>query len=537
MRHIINILLALLWPVSGTASDMEDVAYCQNTKILEINQIIEDCTFSRLEAQNSFPVKAGNGLYFKITTLNPTNKPDTIFFRSNIFDNKSPLFTYYLFDASGKSVGKGGCWVKLKECMVPQNRFGLKIPIPPNTLQTNYLQIQIHKNGVLNNLAFEITTQEQLINEKLIFRGKFLWNRFFLEGIFWGVLLLMMALAYFQYVAYQEGVYKYYLFYLIALSLQYFRAIGGRFHRFLSSEGDIGALSYAIEPVAQSLTFAMYTLFIYYTLDIQNQHRKIINYIFKFCLYSIMSLGITSFFFALAGDNYSGHRFENIFRIPFSLVAVIIIFYLLFYNRTRGSRLILLGTILLFLPATFTALAEYFNGRIGYYANSTFNRSFHFTNSSFFIPMYSTKIGVVLEVIFFNLALSARTRDRIMIISKKDQPKKNTGITTSSPKYSEQLKRIVLQNMDKAPYDVADICKTMGVSRSKLHVEIKDETGLSVTKFINQIKMEVGKNLLLETDQNISSIAYQLGFSDPNYFTRVFTRTYGISPRRFRKNS
>ncbi|MGO3807474.1 MAG: helix-turn-helix transcriptional regulator, partial [Sphingobacterium sp.] len=43
--------------------------------------------------------------------------------------------------------------------------------------------------------------------------------------------------------------------------------------------------------------------------------------------------------------------------------------------------------------------------------------------------------------------------------------------------------------------------------------------------------------LLLETDKSIASIAYELEFSDPSYFARLFKKIAGISPSEYRKIS
>jgi AraC-like DNA-binding protein len=43
--------------------------------------------------------------------------------------------------------------------------------------------------------------------------------------------------------------------------------------------------------------------------------------------------------------------------------------------------------------------------------------------------------------------------------------------------------------------------------------------------------------LLQQSNQNISEIAYQVGFNDSNYFTRQFDRMIGMTPRSFRQKA
>ena len=75
----------------------------------------------------------------------------------------------------------------------------------------------------------------------------------------------------------------------------------------------------------------------------------------------------------------------------------------------------------------------------------------------------------------------------------------------------------------------------MNLSRSQLHNKLKALSGLSSSHFIQHVKIEHAKKLLITTDQNIAEVAFQSGFSDPNYFSRVFTKTVGKSPSAFRR--
>jgi len=83
------------------------------------------------------------------------------------------------------------------------------------------------------------------------------------------------------------------------------------------------------------------------------------------------------------------------------------------------------------------------------------------------------------------------------------------------------------------------LAEKYGISEYHLIRIFKDETGLSPQKFRNQILLDKAKQLLQETELNISEISYLLGFTDPLYFSRIFRKLVGISPTdyRFRKNS
>ncbi|MBD2847864.1 helix-turn-helix transcriptional regulator [Paenibacillus sp. IB182496] len=60
----------------------------------------------------------------------------------------------------------------------------------------------------------------------------------------------------------------------------------------------------------------------------------------------------------------------------------------------------------------------------------------------------------------------------------------------------------------------------------------KDMTGQSPIEYINQIRVNAAHELLLNTEQTVTDIAEQVGFSDPYYFNRVYKKMYGLPPKR-----
>jgi AraC family transcriptional regulator, transcriptional activator of pobA len=63
---------------------------------------------------------------------------------------------------------------------------------------------------------------------------------------------------------------------------------------------------------------------------------------------------------------------------------------------------------------------------------------------------------------------------------------------------------------------------------------LKQETGKTALELIHLYMISEAKNLLVEGEQSISEIAYQLGFENPPYFSRLFKKEVGISPKEFK---
>ena len=60
---------------------------------------------------------------------------------------------------------------------------------------------------------------------------------------------------------------------------------------------------------------------------------------------------------------------------------------------------------------------------------------------------------------------------------------------------------------------------------------------MSLTKYILAIRINKAESLLLTTDMNITEIAISSGFTDANYFSRVFKKETGKSPSKYREQA
>ena len=73
------------------------------------------------------------------------------------------------------------------------------------------------------------------------------------------------------------------------------------------------------------------------------------------------------------------------------------------------------------------------------------------------------------------------------------------------------------------------------ISSGHLSFLLKKELGVPFSKYITSKRMQFAKQLLKHTKLSIDDIAYQTGYHDYFYFTKVFRETQGISPSKYRK--
>ena len=84
---------------------------------------------------------------------------------------------------------------------------------------------------------------------------------------------------------------------------------------------------------------------------------------------------------------------------------------------------------------------------------------------------------------------------------------------------------------------VAYFAEKANLSPSYFSDLIRKETGTNPKDFISLFMIEEAKRRLVETGDDISEIAYRLGFEYPAHFTRMFKRLVGMTPKEYRTNN
>ena len=82
---------------------------------------------------------------------------------------------------------------------------------------------------------------------------------------------------------------------------------------------------------------------------------------------------------------------------------------------------------------------------------------------------------------------------------------------------------------------VADVARHTGYSESYFGYAFKKKYKRSVSLYIRELQLAKAKDLLVDTAFPISAVASYVGFDDSNYFTAIFKKHFGISPKEFRK--
>ena len=78
------------------------------------------------------------------------------------------------------------------------------------------------------------------------------------------------------------------------------------------------------------------------------------------------------------------------------------------------------------------------------------------------------------------------------------------------------------------------VASTVNISPNHFSTIFSQEMGITFVEYLTKLRMDAARELLLKTDLRTSEVGYQVGYKDPHYFSYLFKKTHGITPKAFR---
>ena len=92
-------------------------------------------------------------------------------------------------------------------------------------------------------------------------------------------------------------------------------------------------------------------------------------------------------------------------------------------------------------------------------------------------------------------------------------------------------------NLSNPDFLVDDLAHATGYGRSQFYSKMVEITGKTPKEYIRDMRMASAAELLRQGRAvNISEVAYEVGFSDPLYFSRCFKQHFGVTPSKYQKS-
>ena len=103
--------------------------------------------------------------------------------------------------------------------------------------------------------------------------------------------------------------------------------------------------------------------------------------------------------------------------------------------------------------------------------------------------------------------------------------------------YSPPVQKAVtyIEAEPAADLHLQHLARTLNVSAGYLSTLFHKETGKTVTEYVTDVRMDTAANLLRHTQLQVQTVAQHCGIGDVNYFSKVFKRHFGLTPRQFRE--
>lgn len=103
--------------------------------------------------------------------------------------------------------------------------------------------------------------------------------------------------------------------------------------------------------------------------------------------------------------------------------------------------------------------------------------------------------------------------------------------------YSPTVQKVIVMIESNLASDLtlSELATTLNINASYLSTVFKKETGKTVTGYVNEKRIELAQELLKTTNLQIQTVAQYSGIVDVHYFTRLFKKLTGLSPKQYRE--
>jgi CheY-like chemotaxis protein len=101
--------------------------------------------------------------------------------------------------------------------------------------------------------------------------------------------------------------------------------------------------------------------------------------------------------------------------------------------------------------------------------------------------------------------------------------------------FVRRAREVVERHLTDYDFNVEQFCREMLLSHSQLHRKLDALTGMSAVQFIRSLRLRRAKELLQDPERSVTAVAFDSGFQDPAYFSRVFKQEFGVTPNEWRK--
>lgn len=100
--------------------------------------------------------------------------------------------------------------------------------------------------------------------------------------------------------------------------------------------------------------------------------------------------------------------------------------------------------------------------------------------------------------------------------------------------FLDKLEMLIAQHMAEEGFTVDVLAQMMTMGRTKFYAKVKELTGMSPNKYLQEARMQKAADLLASGEMNVSEVSYRVGIMDPSYFNKCFKAKFGVVPSKYK---
>ncbi len=106
---------------------------------------------------------------------------------------------------------------------------------------------------------------------------------------------------------------------------------------------------------------------------------------------------------------------------------------------------------------------------------------------------------------------------------------------TTNSQNTHRLLDYIASHYKEAELSLETLVKELGLNRNKVNQILKENTSLTFSSYLNQLRQKEAARLLSNSpDANVTEIAYAVGYNNASYFIKLFKQEYGCTPKKFK---
>ena len=96
--------------------------------------------------------------------------------------------------------------------------------------------------------------------------------------------------------------------------------------------------------------------------------------------------------------------------------------------------------------------------------------------------------------------------------------------------FLQKINTILEENIQDEDFGLIQLRQKVRMSASPFFRKMKELTNRAPSDYIRNYHLQKAKFLLEHSDYNVAEVAYEVGFKDPSYFTKIFQQAFGLLP-------